>query len=81
MNNFRKGINHWMSRKKKLKLDDKRTESITIGTKHDIAKYSELQFVHINSEETEIYASVEDLEFITDKNRTCNNQIQKVIKT
>ena len=66
--------------KKKLKLNEKKTECLIIGTKHDITKYDGLKEVSINNEEIVLSRSVRDLGFIIDNNLTCNEQIQTVIK-
>ena len=72
-------IKQWMT-KKKLKLNENKTECLIIGTKHDITKYDELKEVSINNEEIVLSRSVRDLGFIIDNNLACNEQIQTVIK-
>ena len=66
--------------RKKLKLNEKKTECLIIGTKHDITKYGGLKEVSINNEEIVLSRSMRDLGFIIDNNLTCNDQIQTVIK-
>ena len=66
--------------KKKLKLNEKKTECLIIGTKHDITKYDELKEVSINNQGIVLPRSVRDLGFVIDNNLTCNEQIQTVIK-
>ena len=66
--------------KKKLKLNEKKTECLIIGTKHDITKYDELKEVSINNQGIVLSRSVRDFGFVTDNNLTCNEQIQTVIK-
>ena len=63
-------IKQWMA-KKKLKLNEKKTECLIIGTKHDITKYDELKEVSINNQ---------GIVFAIDNNLTCIEQIQTVIK-
>ena len=72
-------IKQWMT-KKKLKLNEKKTECLIIGTKHDITKYDGLKEVSINNEEIVLSRSMRDLGLIIDNNLTCNEQIQTVIK-
>ena len=72
-------IKQWMA-KKKLKLNEKKTECLIIGTKHDITKYDELKEVSINNQGIVLSRSVRDLGFAIDNNLTCNEQIQTVIK-
>ena len=69
----------WMA-KKKLKSNEKKTECLIIGTKHDITKYDELKEVSINNQGIVLSRSVRDLGFVIDNNLTCNEQIQTVIK-
>ena len=66
--------------KKKLKLNEKKTECLIIGTKHDITKYDEQKEVSINNEGIVLSRSVRNLGFVIDNNLTCNEQIQTVIK-
>ena len=66
--------------KKKLKLNEKKTECLIIGTKHDITKYNEVKEVSINNQGIVLSRSVRDLGFVIDNNLTCNEQIQTVIK-
>ena len=62
--------------KKKLKLNEKKTECLIIGTKHDITKYDELKEVSINNQGIVLSRSVRDLGFVIDNNLTCIEQIQ-----
>ena len=71
-------IKQWRA-KKKLKLNEEKTECLIIGTKHDITKYDELKEVSINNQGTVLSRSVKDLGFGIDNNLTCNKQIQTVI--
>ena len=57
-------------KEKTLKLNEKNTECLLIGTKHDITKYDGLKYVSINNEEIEMSASVRDLGIIIDDNLT-----------
>ena len=66
--------------KRKLKLDEKKTECLIIGTKHVITKYDGLKYFSINNEKIEMSTSVRDFGFIIDNNLTCNEQIQTVSK-
>ena len=68
-------IKQWMA-KKKLKLNEKKTECLIIGTKHDITKYDELKKVSTNNQGIALSRSVRDLGFVMDNNLTCNEQIQ-----
>ena len=70
-------IKQWMAKKK---LNEKKTECLIIGTKHDITKYDELKEVSINNQGIVLSRSVKDLGFVIDNNLTCNEQIQTVIK-
>ena len=45
-------IEEWVT-KKNVKLNQKKTECLIIGTKHDITKYVGLKSVSINNEEIE----------------------------
>ena len=67
-------IKQWMT-KKKLKLNEKKTECLIIGTKHDTTKYDGLKEVSINNEEIVLSRSVRGLGFIIDNNLTCKEQI------
>ena len=71
-------LKQWLT-KKKLKLNEKKTECLIIGTKH-ITKYDGLKQVSINNEEIVLSRSVRDSGFIIDNNLTCNEQIQIVIR-
>ena len=73
INNLIKNIKDWMP--KTLKLYEKKTECNITGTIHCISKYSELQFVYINSEEIEISALIRILRSVTVKYVTYNYQI------
>ena len=71
--------------KKKLKLNEKKTECLIIGTVPNMilwygTKYDRLKQVSINNEEIVLSTSVRDLGFIIENNLTCNEQIQTVIK-
>ena len=66
--------------KKKLKLNEEKTECLIIGTKHDTTKYDDLKEVSINNRGIILSRSVRDLGFVIDNNLTCNEQIQTVIK-
>ena len=66
--------------KKRLKLNEKTTECLIIGTKHDITKYDGLKHFSINIKEIALSRSVTDLWFIIDNNFTYNEHIQAVIK-
>ena len=66
--------------KKKLKLNEKRTECLIVRTKHDATKYDGLKQVSISNEKIKLSSSVRGLGFIIDNNLTCNEQIQTVIK-
>ena len=72
-------LNQWMT-KKKLKLNGSKTECLIIGTKHDTTKYEGVNHITINNEEIVLSAQVRDLGFIIDRNLTCKQQIQAVIK-
>ena len=72
-------IKQWMA-KKKLKLNEKKTECLIIGTKQDITKYDELKEVSINNQGTVLSRSVRDLGFVIHNNLTRNEQIQTVTK-
>ena len=72
-------IKQWMA-KKKLKLNEEKTECLIIGTKHDTTKYDDLKEVSINNRGIILSRSVRDLGFVIDSNLTCNEQIQTVIK-
>ena len=72
-------IKQWMA-KKKLKLNEEKTECLIIGTKHDTTKFDELKEVSINNQGIVLSRSVRDLGFVIDNNLTCNEQIQTVIK-
>ena len=50
--------------KKKLKLNEQKTECPIIGTKHDITKYDELKEVSINNQGIVLSRSVRDLGFV-----------------
>ena len=53
--------------KEKLKLNEKKTECLIIGAKHDITKYDGVKQVSINNEEIVLSTSVRDLGFIIDR--------------
>ena len=72
-------IKQWVA-KKTLKLNEKKTECLIIGTKHDITKYDELKEVSISNQGSVLSRSVRDLGFVIDNNLTCNEQVQTVIK-
>ena len=69
-----------MDGKEKLKLNEEKTECLTIGTKHDTTKYDDLKEVSINNRGIILSRSVRDLGFVIDNNLTCNEQMQTVIK-
>ena len=50
-------LRQWMA-KKKLRLNEKKTECFIIGTKHDITKYDGRKEVSINNEEIALSRSV-----------------------
>ena len=79
LNSLARDIKQWMT-EKKFKLNEKKTECLIIGTKHDVTKYDDLKEVSINNEEIVLSRSMRDLGFIIDNNLTCNEQIQTVIK-
>ena len=72
-------LKEWMT-KKKLKLNEKKSECLITGTKHDIINHDVLKNVSINNEEIEMSTSVRGLGFIIGNNLTCDEQIQAVIK-
>ena len=79
LNSLLYDIKQWMA-KKKLKLNEEKTEYLIIGTKHDTTKYDELKEVSINNQGIVLSRSVRDLGFVIDNNLTCNEQIRTVIK-
>ena len=70
LNSLVADLKQWMA-KKKLKLNEKKTECLIIGTKH-ITKYDGLKEFSINNKEIVLFRSARDLGFIIDNNLTCN---------
>ena len=64
-------IKQWMA-KKKLKLNEEKTECLIIGTEHDTTKYDELKEVSTNNQGIVLSRAVRDLGFVIDNNLTCN---------
>ena len=62
-------IKQWMA-KKKLKLNEEKTECLIIGTKHDPTKYDDLKEVSINNRGIILSRSVRDSGFVIDNNLT-----------
>ena len=73
-------IENWM-KKKKLKLNNGKTEAMIIGSKHQTDKYSDFKNISVSGEDVELSSSLKDLGFIVDKNLTCKEQIKKTINT
>ena len=70
----------WMD-KKKLKLNEGKTECMLIGTRQALGKFNHFQKLHINNTEIEMAKTVRNLGFMFDQQLTLRDNVQNVIKT
>ena len=70
----------WMD-KKKLKLNESKTECMLVGTRRTLLNFSHFQTLYINNTEVEITKTVRNLGFIFDQQLTLRDQVQSVVKS
>ena len=73
-------VKNWM-RKKKLKLNDDKTECMLFGKKSLLANYQQLQTIGIGDVEIETVPEVRNLGVMLDCNLTLKKQILNTVKT
>ena len=73
-------IADWM-RKKRLKLNESKTECLLIGSPYNLGQHSDFNVISINGTPIPLSAETRNLGVIIDKNLTMNSQIQSVVKT
>ena len=74
-----KDIKNWMV-KKKLKLNDDKTECMLFGTQHNLKKYHEFQCVNIGTTTVKIVPVIRNLGVLIDCNLTMKNHILNTVK-
>ena len=70
----------WMD-KKKLKLNESKTECMLVGTRRTLTNFSDFQTVYINNTEVKTTKTVKNLGFIFDQHLTLREQVQSVVKS
>ena len=73
-------VSKWMQ-KKKLKLNENKTECILIGTQHNLRRLNNISSISINEEEIVLADKVRDLGVIIDSSLTLDEHINNVVKT
>ena len=73
-------IRNWMI-KKKLKLNENKTECMLFGTNATLKNYEQLQYVKIGSSNIKITPVVCNLGVLIDNKLTMKNQVLKTVKT
>ena len=73
-------VSKWMQ-KKKLKLNENKTECILIGTKNKLRGLNNISSISINEEEIVLADKVRDLGVIIDSSLTLDEHINNVVKT
>ena len=74
-----KDIKIWMT-KKKLKLNDEKTECMIFGSTNEIKKYDQFSEITIGSSVIKIKSVVRNLGVLIDKNLTMKDQILQTVK-
>ena len=77
--NILSDIKEWMN-KKKLKLNEGKTEVLLIGTKRNVQNFNDMDTMQIGDNRIELKDSVKDLGVRIDKGLTLNEQINSVVK-
>ena len=72
-------IKNWMV-KKKLKLNDDKTERMLFGTENTLKNYEEFQHIMIGTSNIKILPVLRNLDVYTDSNLTMKNQISNTVK-
>ena len=73
-------VSKWMQ-KKKLKLNENKTECILIGTKYNLRKFDNVNSISINKEKILLADKVRDLGVIVDSSLTFDEHINNVVRT
>ena len=80
INRIMSDISNWMTRKR-LKLNEGKTECVLIGTKHNLDKFSDFKVVQINNEPISVTNKTRDLGIIIDSTLSLDNLVQGVVKS
>ena len=72
-------VSCWM-RKKHLKLNERKTECLLIGTTFNLRRHYDLNTILINGVHIPISSEIKDLGVTIDKNLSMHNQVQRVVK-
>ena len=80
INNIMAEVKLWMD-KKKLKLNEGKTECMMIGTRQALEKFNHFQKLHVNDTEIEMAKTVRNLGFIFDQQLTLRDNVQSIIRT
>ena len=72
-------VSKWMQ-KKKLKLNENKTDCILIGTKYNLRRFNDINSISINDEEIVLGDKVRDLGVIIDSSLTLDEHINNVVK-
>ena len=80
INEIMSDISNWMTRKR-LKLNERKTECLLIGTKHNLDKFSDFKVVQINNEPISVTNKTRDLGIIIDSTLSLDNLVQSVVKS
>ena len=80
LNNIMAEVKLWMD-KKKLKLNESKTECMLIGTRRTLSNFSDFRTLYINNAEIEISKTVRNLGFVFDQQLTLRDQVQNVVKS
>ena len=73
-------ISKWMQ-KKKLKLNENKTECILIGSKYNLRRFDNISSISISNEKIVLADKVRDLRVINDRSLTLDDHINSVVKT
>ena len=80
INDIMRDIANWM-RKKRLKLNESKTECLLIGTPHNLRRLNDINTILINGVSIPVSSEIKDLGVIIDENLTMHNQILSVVKS
>ena len=73
-------IKNWMI-KKKLKLNENKTECMLFGTEYNLRNYAHVEYMHIGTSKIKVTPLIKNLGVYIDRTLTLKNQILNTVKT
>ena len=80
INDIMRDISNWMH-KKRLKLNESKTECLLIGTTHNLRRLNDINSILINGVCIPVSSEIKDLGVIIDENLSMHDQILSVVKS